>query len=219
MGNELANIEKQLAEEARTIQETLASTGTVISTKGKLFTTPNGLTNPGPISVIILDYVSYNSYFPKTFNPQDIRPPICYSIGKIPKDMVPMDDSPEPQSTSCAECEWDKFGTSRSGTGKGKACKNVVRLAVVPPDFSPKDEPMLLVVPPTSLANFNTYVSKVAQTFNGPPIRVKTSITFDQDQSYPVLIFGNPEPHNRLSDAMAIRAKASNLLMKRPSFD
>lgn len=117
-------------------------------------------------------------------------PPDCFSLdGKAPDP-----SSPERQSTVCVNCPHNAFGSRISADGKGgkgKACADSKRLAVVP-DGDIRNEAlggaMLLRVPPASLAGLKQYADKL-NAIGVPPHFVVTRISFDMNEAYPNLVF------------------------------
>lgn len=166
-----------------------APTGNRINTDEKLFTLPNGDT-ADTLSVIIVDFVSYNAYYDKPWNPNQIVPPNCFSISTEMAGMTPSENSPDAQAESCAACWANQWKSSP--TGGGKACSNTKLLAVIEPDGDVDSPIMLLKVTATALKSFDAYVSGVVRAFQRPPRGVITEITFDPNLKYSSLRFGNP---------------------------
>lgn len=103
-----------------------------ISTKGGEFSY-NGQDLGDTISVVILGARVENNYFTKAFNPSVVESPECFAIqqaGQRPEDMTPHETAPDKQEAKCALCWANKFGSAK--TGKSKACRNYIRLAVLP---------------------------------------------------------------------------------------
>lgn len=211
---ELVNYDELLKQEVAQIKDTIAApSANTISTKGKLFTLPDGEQNPGPLSVVILDYISYNSKFPGVYDPNNIVPPECFAVGKKISDLAPSEMSPNKQHKDCTGCPQNQWG---SGVGKGKACKNTIRLAVVTPNAKASDQPMMITVSPTGLTPFSNYVSEIARELQAPPIRVTTEISFNSASQYPSLLFGSPVLHDNMEVMMSLRAKAQDMLLREP---
>lgn len=181
-------------------------------TQDKKFQLPDGSKVDGPLDLVVVDFVSRNSFYEGAYDPNNISPPACFAIHPEPKQMVPSDNSPAKQSDDCASCPMNQFGSA----GKGKACKNSRVLAVLPPDAD-ADTPMwLLQVSPTALKGFDGYVGAVARTFQMPPIAVVTSVDFNPNETYASLTFGDPRPNENLAVHFARQAEAKELLMAEP---
>lgn len=206
MSNALVNLQEQLKQELATLKNTVPTiSGRAISTKGKVFTLPDGTSSPGPIQLVVLDHRNFNRYYTAAYNPQDIKPPLCFAISKD-LDLKPHEAATEPQAESCEICPHNQWGSAPNG-GKGKACRNTVRLAVAPPDASVDDDPYLLNLAPTSLRSWASYVSGL-QVRELLPIQVITEVSFDQAAAYPVLQFKALGTHEVLETMWALREKA-----------
>ena len=105
-------------------------------TQDKKFQLPDGSKVEGPLDLVIVDFVSRNTFYEGTYDPNNITPPACFAIHPEPKQMAPSENSPIKQSDDCASCPMNQFGSS----GKGKACKNGRMLAVLPPDADDRED-------------------------------------------------------------------------------
>lgn len=113
--------------------------------------------------------------------------PDCYSSNGI----VPDSDVITPQAHTCALCPHDAFGSSP--TGKGKACSDGKRLAIVPLEDLENEfhgGPMLLRIPPDSLVPLQEYGDKLKKA-GAPFYAVGTRIRFDPDKKHQRLLM-NP---------------------------
>lgn len=211
-----ANLAADMANEIEQFKNRIAApTGNRIGTDEKIFTLPNGDTGE-TLNVIIVDFVAYNAYYDKPWNPNQIVPPNCFSLGLEPAGMVPSENSPEMQAESCAACWANQWKSSP--TGAGKACSNTRLLAVIEPDGDAETPIMLLKVTATALKNFDAYVTGVARAFQRPPRGVVTEISFDPNLKYSSLRFGNPQAcsPDQLALAYARREDAMARLMVEP---
>jgi hypothetical protein len=127
-------------------------------------------------------------------------PPDCWSVdGKKPDPA-----SPKLQNPTCAGCRWNAWGSSRTqgGTGKGKDCADSKRFAVSFPhdiDGTPYGGPLLLRIPPASLADVLAYANSM-ETIGFPYYGVVTNVSFDVNAEYPKLMFS---PARALTDEEA----------------
>ena len=218
MTTDMVNIQEQLAQELAELDKTVAPpSGVRISLKGKQFAFPDGKVSPGPINAVILDWRSVNQYYKGAYNPQKIEPPSCYAMAKDRTGMAPMETAPDPQATACEGCPWNEWG-SASGGGRGKACKNQVKIALVPPDATATTPPWIIDVAPSATSGFTNFVNNCKGQFGKLPIQMQVSLDFDPNQDYPKLTFADPEP---LPDALVpmmfgLRTIAQPLLDKDP---
>lgn len=191
-------------------------TGNRISTKGKMFTFPDGKTSAGPIDLIILDWRITHQLLPP-YNPSKFSPPSCWAISKTVDGAAPSDKVFDPKCDACVNCANNQFGSSP--VGKGKACKEQRRLAVVPADATESTQVLILDVSPTGIKSFDGYVDRLRSTREMIPLQVITSVAFDPSQAYPTLLFGNPQPVDddaQLAVLMNLRKAAESALDREP---
>jgi hypothetical protein len=131
----LAEAQKQLANEVAGLAERTQPPGgnAIRITQDKHFELPDGRRSPGPIEMIVVDFVSMNRFYEGAYDSKNITPPACFAIGLNPSTLAPSDNSPDKQSDTCAPCPMNQFGSAANGRG-GKACANTRRLAVLAPD-------------------------------------------------------------------------------------
>lgn len=210
MSTAIAAYREQLRQELAGLSKRVAPpSGNRISLKGKVFTLPDGSSDKGPFAAVILDWRCVNRYYEGIYNSQSPKPPICWATSKRVDDLAPGDDVKAPKADSCDTCPMNEWGSSP--TGKGKACKNTRRLAVVPADATGDTEIMVLDVSPTGLKNFDNYVNSLGAGEHGQlPIEVVTHVGFNPAMDYPTLVFGRPEPitDEQLAVMMHLREKA-----------
>jgi hypothetical protein len=124
-------------------------------------------------------------YYSGAFNEDSREPPACASIDGVRPDA----GVPEPQSKLCATCKHDAWGSHPNG-GKGKACQDHKRLAVlIMPQMlkniltKPLVVPVSLRVPPASLKSFKNY-SDGLQHRGIHQATVITRISFDSEKQF-----------------------------------
>lgn len=114
------------------------------------------------LTMIIVGWSYVNTYYDPDikYDAKNPSPPICYAFGRDEASMEPMAQAPEKQCDSCAECPLNRYG---SGAGDSKACKNGVRIAFIASDDIEdiaEAEVIFAQIPPTSLRNWNMYLTK-----------------------------------------------------------
>ena len=135
--------------------------------------------------IVIANTTEYGLYEGK-YDPNNPQPPVCYAFGKDESTMVPHEKAAKPQHTDCATCPKNQWGSDPEG-GKGKACKNVRRLALLPADAAASvdavqaAEEIYVKLPVMSGKNWAKYVSDVSAQFKRPPFAVITSISTEPD--------------------------------------
>lgn len=169
------------------------------------------------IQVIVVDHVFMNQYFDSPFDEDNPSPPACYAVSAKDKNMAPVDGSPVKQSPGCDGCwanEWKS-----DDRGRGKACGNKKRLAVVFAD-DVEGELSFLTVAVTSAPNFNKYVKKLNDASGLPVSAVVTKVGFDDSEDYQKLTFVTEDRLDR-ETYNAIQARvpeARAALMAPPDF-
>jgi hypothetical protein len=122
--------------------------------------------------------------------------------------MAPHEASANKQSDACHDCPMNQWKTSM--TGKGKACKNVLRLALISagaldhPDKIMAEEVAWMKVSVTSVKNFSGYAQQIATALAIPPYAAVTKISsFPDDKTQQVITF---ELVEEIEDGAIIKA-------------
>lgn len=109
--------------------------------------------------------------------------PTCYSHNGV----APAGDAEKPQSSACATCPHNAWGSRISENGsKGKACADSRRVAVAAAGDIAR--PMLLRIPAATLKDLAGYAQMLTQR-NAPYQAVVTKIGFDPTVAHPKLTF------------------------------
>jgi hypothetical protein len=195
----VANWDEELAKQAAAAAQTEASTatGNFFSLKGGILAWNDSPMKNNEMAVIILDSVLENVYYGSDFDPDEPKGPLCFAFGREEKDMAPHADVVEAgseQNETCHGCPMNEFGTADKG--KGKACRNVRRMGLIPAGSFAKDgtfEPEededayrdaqlgFLKLPVTSVKGYAAYVKTLAASLKRPPLGVFTKITVVPD--------------------------------------
>jgi len=122
-------------------------------------------------------------YYKGDYIPGQDNPPDCSSaFGEVPDPWIE-----NPPAKSCASCAYNVFGSGKGG--RGKACKDVKQLLVLPPNKIQTDAmPLLLSVPPASLRHLTSYAKALADAGNIPFWYVRTEVSFAETE-HPELVF------------------------------
>ncbi len=122
------------------------------------------------ITGIVLDHYKVNAYWVDRFTGAN-NPPDCSSLDGIAGEGNP--------GGNCANCPLNQWGSATDDKGvatKGKACKNIRRVYIL---REGEVFPLMLALPPTSLANFNDYMKRISSRnpipYYGCITRVKLS--------------------------------------------
>ena len=154
--------------------------GDFLGTKGGVLTYKGSKVPGNELEVCILDFIQTNLYYVGKYDADNPQPPVCYAFGRDAKTMAPHKDCAEPQAKTCADCPHSAWGSA--DTGKGKACQNALRLALVPAaalDTVADEDVAMLKVPVTSTKSFGTLVAQYSQTLKRPPFAMTTIIRGD----------------------------------------
>lgn len=138
----LANWEEALARKAKSAKKVAsnASTGkSVLSFKGGKLNHQGGLVPGNQLDVVVLSSIMENNFFSGPYDPKNPTPPSCYAFGSPEGDDENMgpnkahfeghEDDIQTETGRCADCPQNEWGSA--GTGRGKACKNQVSLAMI----------------------------------------------------------------------------------------
>ena len=191
----LTNYDSAFAEQAEEAagQEAHVSGGQFFSLSGATLKFDGSPIPGNHMSVVILDSVLANTYYAERYDADSPAAPDCYAFGRDPDEMAPHEDSASPCSDRCAGCDMNEFGSADQG--RGKACANRRRLALIPAgmlaengEYTPPEDGDLesaevayLAVPPTSTRGFAAFVKKLKSSLKRPPHGVVTKISVVPD--------------------------------------
>jgi hypothetical protein len=211
----IVSIQAAIAAQVATMGDRIAPPGgSKIKLAAGSMTLPDGSKTPGPLEVVVVDFVARNMFYENAYDKDNIESPVCFAIGTNPKTLVPSPNSPLPQAASCAACPMNLFKSAANG--KGKACKNERSLAVLPPEGDADTPLWVLNVSPTGLQGYDGYVADVLRTFNTVPAGVVTTVSLDANLSYPSLLFSNATPNPNVGEHFSRQAEAMAMLQIEP---
>lgn len=201
-----AEMQKQIAELANRVAP---PTGVKIrATQDKQFVLPDGTKTPGPLELVIVDFVAVNNFYAGPFDKDNVAPADCFAVGTDPKRMHPSANVPNKQADDCQSCPMAQWGSK----GKGKACGNARLLAVLPPDAD-ADTPLWTLQPSaTAIKAFDSYVSGVARSHQAMPVGVVTTVEFNPNETFAQMSFGDPKPNPNVGEHFLRQAEARELL-------
>lgn len=215
-GKEVVNVEEEIAKQLATLKDRIgAPPSNKIATKGKKFTLPSGTASTGPLNVVILDWRWVLAHYPGAFNPNNPQDPDCFAVGLDKPEsgqLVPHESIEKPHGENCAVCAKNQWNSDPNG--RGKACKNQLRLLVMAPDADDSTEPLTLYVSPTALKNFFAYTSELANVHNLDIIQVETKIGFDPNETYPKLTFELGDKHAKVNEMWALKTRYQEMVSR-----
>jgi hypothetical protein len=162
-------------------------TGQFVGSQGGVFTVDKVPVPNNELVCVVMDSIFENALYDGDFDSDNPQPPVCFALGVVEADLAPHElseepqvgkGSPNPESTCCADCPNNEWGSA--DTGRGRACKNGRRIGIIAGDSVETGVLTAgvhyLKVPPTSLAAWDQYVKQMADTLHRPPFALVTSI-------------------------------------------
>ena len=195
----IATYDEQLAAAAAQYasMEASTATGDFFGLKSGVLTWGGNPVKNNEVACIILDSVLENIYYEGTFEADTPQAPMCFAYSRTEEELAPHETvvkAGQAQANMCSECQYNEWGSAH--TGKGKACRNTRRLALLPAGEFDRDGEFLPIedaeqlfggsvgfmkLPVTSVKNFANYVKQIGATFKRPPFAVFTKISVEPD--------------------------------------
>jgi len=157
----------------------------------------DGAAIPGnQVAVIVVASAIEKAYYEGRYDPNNPEPPVCYALTQTdPDDLAPDPEKvADLQNDVCETCPHNQWGSA--DTGRGKACKDVRRLILMPAGNIEKNGDVKLIddpktfekselgsakLPPTALNAWAAYVRLLAATVKRPPHGVFTLMSVEPD--------------------------------------
>lgn len=177
------NWQEQMQNEARALSRAFRPTTAQISTKSGVMSYMGQPVPGNKMNVIILATIFENNFFEGKFDPRNPRNPVCFAFGKPNSDgslppMAPPPQASQRQAESCDRCEWSRWASDPdSPSGKGKRCKEIYKLGVIPVGDLAANEMAIFRVPVTSRKNLEVYINACAANAGRPTWGVVTEIS------------------------------------------
>lgn len=172
----------QMAADAAKVESSVGGAGNFLSIKGGILSYQGAQAPENKMRVIIVDAVLENQLYSGGYDPNNPQAPVCYAFGRVADEMVPHEAVESPVAPACKGCPMKEFGSAERG--KGKACGDVQRLALIPEsdiDNISDAEIAYLKVPYFSTLEYAAYVRLLNETFHRPPMAFVTEITVVPD--------------------------------------
>jgi hypothetical protein len=170
--------QEELAKMAVATAEAEKPSGNWVSFKGGRLTIGGNPMKDDKVQCVVVNSVFENMWYKSKYDPDNPQSPSCYAIAEQEDDLKPHKDAEAPQAATCAECPKNAWGSDPSG-GRGKACKNVRRLAMIAStdlQAVPKAEVAVAKLPVTSVGNWSSYANQIASVLKLPPLAVITEM-------------------------------------------
>ena len=191
--------DEELARQAEiaAAMENSVATGQFFSLKGGILSWNDMPLPNNQMAVIILDSILENVYYADKYDPDSPQAPTCFAFGRDEATLTPhkvVVDAKTAQCDICRGCRWNEWASA--DTGRGKACRNTRRLALIAAgNFDANGKLALfekndyettalgfMKLPVTSIRGYAAYVKQLAGALKRPPHGVFTRIRVVPDQ-------------------------------------
>lgn len=214
-GTAVVNYEEEMLRQAQEAQdaEKLGGGGRFFSTAAGVLTFDDTPLPGNQMAVVILDGIHENLFYGTAYDPDNRAPPKCFAFGRDENGTLVKEDDLEPhpivdedtetferQSEGCKGCPQNEWGSAERG--RGKACGNRRRLAVIPAgtyvgqgkgkgfelelfddeEMFVKSDLAFLKLPVMSVKNYSQFVHSVSAEFRRPPHGVFARIYLEPNQ-------------------------------------
>ena len=197
--NAIVSYEDRMAEEAKVAaaMEAGVATGSFFSLKSGQLSFNDSPIEGNEMAVVILSSRLENIHYEGEYDPDDIQGPTCFAFGKDDSEMAPHEVVQEAGTAvhdNCEECPNNEWGSA--DTGRGKACRNTRRLAMIPAgkfdksgEFVLEEDPgkyadaevAYMKLPVTSVKGYAAFVKNLSATLERPPHCVITRVAVVPD--------------------------------------
>lgn len=212
-GTAVVNWEDEMAAQAKlavAAQRKTGGGGNFFSLAGGILKFDGSALPGNQMAVVVLADTMENVYYDSAYDANVANSPKCFAFGSHENEMEPheavdKEDCFERQADTCQECPHNEWGSAEKG--KGKACSNVMRLALIPagiyaakgkgrevsyslekmfedPAHFKSAEIVYLRVPVTSVKNYSNYVCELDNAMRRPPFGVFTNIWVDKHEKF-----------------------------------
>lgn len=188
-GKSMVSWSEELAKRAQMaagIEENVGSGGAFISLKGGRMTFQGAEVPGNKMNVVVLDHILEYTYYTDGYDADNPQPPDAYALGRDEDTLRWHENSiPEYAGELCKDSDINQWGSAEKG--RGKACKNQRRLALITEDEAADVEsieestPAFLRIPVTSVKGWAGYVRQLEKTLQRPPLGVITEISVVPD--------------------------------------
>lgn len=170
--DKLAGFAKEAAKEER-------AAGTMVTCRAGQLMVAGQPVAGNKLLVVIIGSLFENALYTDDYDPDAPKSPTCFAFAKAEEDLAPHPESGHPEHDKCKGCVHNEFGSAAKG--KGKACKNIRRLAMIA--ASPLDaetvksgDVALMKLPVTSGKEWAKYVQTLSAVHKRPPFAVITEL-------------------------------------------
>jgi len=226
----VANWDEELAKQAEIAANMEANSG-----GGQFFGLKSGILTwqdaplPGnQMAVVIVDSILENVYYEGKFDPEQIQSPGCFAFGRDEDSMEPHEKAQDKKCGQCKGCPNNEWGSA--DVGRGKACRNVRRLAMIPAGKFNKQGQFemfedvedfegstigFMKLPVTSVKGYASFVKQLAGTLRRPPHGVITLVRVVPDAKSQFKVLFEPittVPNEFITAVMARNNEAKSII-------
>ncbi len=185
---ELTDWEGKLAEQAVAVAAKERPTVSSISLRGGIMSYEGDALPNNELKCIVVNHCFENRWYKGAFDPDNIDSPQCFAIALDKEELKPHANADAQTDGYCVKCSKNEWGSDPRPNSRGKACKEIRRLALLPytleigPENIADTEMAILKLPVTSVRNWGNYVNKIGAGMKRPPWSVITMISVVPDQ-------------------------------------
>lgn len=185
------------------------------------------------MAVIVLDAIFENVYYEEEYDPENPSPPSAYALGRNEDELRWHEDSiPKYAGELCSESDINQWGSADKG--RGKACRNLRRLLMIPAgtldkrtgefkmitdeEHYAKVKPAFMKLPPTSTTNWSNYVKQLNGSLRKPSFVIATLVKVvpDTKSQFKVTFEALEEMPAELFEVLLKRHKEAEQLIMQP---
>jgi hypothetical protein len=211
----------QQAEVSKGMEESTAG-GQFVSLKGGILSFNDVPFEDNQMAVIIVDALLENVFYEGEYDPDTPQGPKCFAFAKVEDELKPhptVVDAGNDMHSQCAGCPMNDWGSADKG--KGKACRNTRRLAIIPAGKfdGKKFEPIedvdhyktaaiaFMKLPVTSIKGYSTFVKQIGNSLKRPPhgVITKVKVILDSKTQFKVTFEALTEVPDELMDTVMAR--------------
>lgn len=241
-GTGMVKWDEELAKYADQSAASEANTGSGLQSfslkAGVLSLDDNAMPN-NEMAVIVLDHILEDVFYLEAYDPDNPSPPSAYALGRDEETMRwhedsidELDDGEKIAGELTKDSSINQWGSADKG--RGKACRNLRRLLMIPAGTIDKktgefnlveDEEhyasakaAFMKLPPTSITNWSNYVKQLAASLRKPPFAVATRVKVvpDSKSQFKVTFEALEEMPMELMEVLVKRHKDAEQLIMQP---
>jgi hypothetical protein len=223
----VATWDEELAKHAKAIAETERPSLSSFSLRGGILKLQDVALPDNMVEGVIIANVFVNELYEGKWDPNVVRNPICSAIAEVEEELAPNPANclklQNPTCSGCPQMEWG----SDPGGGRGKACKEVRRLGIIPMKSLDQANPVesvakaelaVLRVSVTSVKQWANYVQEINSLYKAPPWALITRIKVVQDAKtqFKIMFTGIGKLSPELGKAIYARREEATRILSTP---